>query len=400
MMNYEQYMNSEEGMNDHLYGGGLEQEAKILELEKLYKPKYDFDSYHYPLGIEDDEHGHYIIFNINVTHGSKFENTYNYATDFYGDSIKSTRDANGFRQKGLDMEPITKVLGSGAEMAGNLTKGIGNLEITKLLTSFLSDETKAKVEAAGGKSIDKAVDFIKNSGKELNKSCRLVGNTKRLVSAIALYMPENLETKYSTNWTTTDLSSKSIDALKGIGGIFKGDVNGENLTDNLIDSLGWAIDTLSPFNDLKASDFLNVGRRKVRNPHLEFMFEGVNNREFNFTFDFLPKSEKEVELVHNIIHQFKFHAAPEIKGNTDTGSFFLYPSEFDISFWANGKENQRVNRISTCVLKDITVLYSADGGAWTTFRPDEKGSSPTHIRLSLNFTETELITKDHIDKGY
>jgi hypothetical protein len=62
--------------------------------------------------------------------------------------------------------------------------------------------------------------------------------------------------------------------------------------------------------------------------------------------------------------------------------------------WRNARENDFYNKIATCVLTNVSVDYTPDGVK--SFRD----GSPTAITMSLSFKETELLTKDKINKGY
>jgi hypothetical protein len=57
-------------------------------------------------------------------------------------------------------------------------------------------------------------------------------------------------------------------------------------------------------------------------------------------------------------------------------------------------ENDYYNRIATCVLENCTVDYTP--GKVSSF----KDGSPTQINMTLQFKETETLTKDKINQGY
>jgi hypothetical protein len=57
-------------------------------------------------------------------------------------------------------------------------------------------------------------------------------------------------------------------------------------------------------------------------------------------------------------------------------------------------ENDYYNRIATCVLKNCKVDYTP--GKVSSF----KDGSPTQINMTLQFKETETLTKDKINQGY
>ena len=112
---------------------------------------------------------------------------------------------------------------------------------------------------------------------------------------------------------------------------------------------------------------------------------------------FYPRNEKEATEVQKIIHKLRFHQAPEIDSNSQ-GFFLIPPSEFDIKFYYNGKENINIPKISTCVLTTIDVDYAPNGFsayevAGETYPSTGRTGMPVGIRLSLGFKETEILTK-------
>ena len=70
----------------------------------------------------------------------------------------------------------------------------------------------------------------------------------------------------------------------------------------------------------------------------------------------------------------------------------------------NGKENPNIDKISTCVLKSISVDYAKEG--FNAFEvPGEndpkigRTGMPTAIALSLSFKETQILTKNSYSKN-
>jgi hypothetical protein len=128
------------------------------------------------------------------------------------------------------------------------------------------------------------------------------------------------------------------------------------------------------------------------NPKKEQVFKGVDFRTFSFDYQFFPRSEPEAANVLNIIKQFKYHMHPEFK---DANNFlYIYPSEFDISYYQNGEENMNIHRHTSCVLQEMTVNYTPNG-AFTTF----PNGMPTQINVTLGFRELALLTKDKVEDG-
>ena len=94
---------------------------------------------------------------------------------------------------------------------------------------------------------------------------------------------------------------------------------------------------------------------------------------------------------------FRFHSAPEMRN--DHNMFLGLPSEFDIHYMyqgADGKasENAYFPKIATCVLQSVNTNFTPNG-----VRTHEDGS-PVITTMDLQFLETEMITKDHINEGF
>ena len=79
----------------------------------------------------------------------------------------------------------------------------------------------------------------------------------------------------------------------------------------------------------------------------------------------------------------------------DSSNFiYIYPSEFDIEYCFGSGQNQKLHKISSCVLTELNVNYSPNG-VFSTF-PD---GMPTQINMQMSFTELELLTKERIKAG-
>jgi hypothetical protein len=135
------------------------------------------------------------------------------------------------------------------------------------------------------------------------------------------------------------------------------------------------------------------------NPHEEQFFEKPDFRSFSYDFEFWPRNEKEANEVEKIIFLFKYHMHPSVDTKTSGGRLFKVPSEFEIDYCHLGDNNTHLNRISRCVLKDMSVSYGPEE-QFSTFTPDNRGAMPVTHKLSLTFQETTFITKEHIYEGY
>jgi hypothetical protein len=140
------------------------------------------------------------------------------------------------------------------------------------------------------------------------------------------------------------------------------------------------------------------------NPQVELLYSHPELRQFDFNFTFFPESVNEAIEIDNIINMFKYHAAPEIKANS-SGRYFTPPGSFDIEFMYNGGSNKNIPKISTCILENIQVNYAPNGFSAFEINPSEAGAGekgdgmPTEISLTLQFRETEIVTKDLLDQN-
>ena len=223
-------------------------------------------------------------------------------------------------------------------------------------------------------------------------------------------MPPTVEVSYDPSYTDSEvgLTANQANRIADIfqeDGLTKGEKFKTAVTDvlkdqNLISQINLAaIDTIAP--GFKAILFARSG--KIINNRLELIFSGLNKRSFNYTFKFLPKSYQEAKAVHNIVRRFKFHMLPEIQGDVTTSRTFVTPDVFDIKYMiSDGKENEYINKISTCVLENMNVKYGGD--RYQTFDPSmaEAGAPegmkapPVQTELTLQFKELELVTQNNV----
>jgi hypothetical protein len=132
--------------------------------------------------------------------------------------------------------------------------------------------------------------------------------------------------------------------------------------------------------------------KQTLNPYREVLFKQVGFRKFSFDYKFYPRSQAETDMIQKIVKTFRYHMHPEISAG---GFYYIHPSEFNIQYFFKGKENTYLQKISTCVLTDMSVRYGA-AEQFSTFAD----GAPTEISMTLEFQELETMTKDRVDAGY
>lgn len=130
---------------------------------------------------------------------------------------------------------------------------------------------------------------------------------------------------------------------------------------------------------------LNAEDHIVVNPKKEVLFQGFGFRNFSFSYLFAPKSEEESEMVKSIIEAFRYYALPEI---SSAKAFYIFPSEFEISFMQGQKINPHIPKIATTVLESISVNYMPKN-VWAVL----PNGAPLALSISMQFKELELVDR-------
>lgn len=256
------------------------------------------------------------------------------------------------------------------------------------------------------KTLDKngepiTTDYRKDGNIRGSIARRMSDNYYMTTTTIDLYMPPSIQSSYSTNWQSTELgiaggaidagaalanSESFIDTAKKIGNYFT-----ESFGESTVRTITGTIQGITPMN---LKDAVEIFTTTSKNPYMEMLFRGVNNRTFTFDFKFIPRNEREQRTVKNIIQEFKFNQAPEFKYDHNN-SYMLFPSEFDIQFIHKGQENNWLFKISTCALTNVTVNYSPENQY-----ASHADGSPFSTSLTLTFTELPILSKEDHERGF
>lgn len=334
---------------------------------------YNYDIARYPIDIGSADKGHYMVIHINAQRRTQFN-----ATEVAGDepTIIRNRRENG-------SPTIYSNVGNIFNAADSLSNG--------RLGGFINKLTQYS-NISGGAS---GQDIITSGARTI----------KRTTETIALYMPDTLNFTYNQQYSDMTLTGGLASLLAGGASVVDALQKGGNTSE----SIQSVVQNLSPFvlnavtqnSPLLRAGFAAV-TGTVQNPILELLYSQPAFRSFRFEFMFYPRDEKEAQEVQRILEILRFHQAPEVL--TEGQGFFLVPpSEFDIQFYYNGKENDNIPKISTCVLDTIDVDYAPNGFAAYEVPGQNvpsigKTGMPVAIRLSLGFKETEILTKENYRK--
>jgi hypothetical protein len=207
---------------------------------------------------------------------------------------------------------------------------------------------------------------------------------RRLKTAIALHIPNQLSVRYGMQWSEEDTAN-----LQMAGDAVKAALNRQGAVNKLTDMGSQGVEAASAIALQKApnSGAVSAALGIAANPKKEQTFKGVDFRKFTFDYQFYPRSADEAAYIMNIIREFKIHMHPEFK--SDLNYVYIYPSEFDIIYYTNGIENPNLHRHTSCVLEEMSINYTPNGN-FATF----PNGMPTQINISLGFRELQLLSRE------
>jgi len=223
-----------------------------------------------------------------------------------------------------------------------------------------------------------------------------VEKTAKTLKRVALYMPPNIGVNYGATWTDVDmaLTTGERDQLKADAkGIFDSPL--KTSIETALGAYGKSAikTTMQYLQTTQIGQQASVISSKTVNPMTSLMFKGTQLRQFKFDFHLMARDETESKNIQKIISIFKYGMHPEVVEKTES-LVLNYPNTFDIFLLTPSSEY--LFNIQRSVLVDMSVDYNGSGVA-SFF----KGTgAPVDVRLTLQFKETELLTKSRIISGY
>ena len=329
------------------------------EVNLAVHQEYTTKNLDYPIGVEGDpQQGHYIIFEIMKQDKTKLK------------AINAERTK--IRKRQIEAEDTLLYYDEND-----------------------TDEDRAKQQQV----VDDAQKATKNSrGNYFIDRIQL--STIKMPVCIALYMPPAVSVNYGANYNDQEIGilaesgANIIQAFmggSGAGGTAAGvgaatRAAGAGIKDAINKGSMAALDAVAP----GASALIAMERGKIITPRMEMMFAGIGRRSFSYDFTFIPKSKQESDRVEEIIKMFKVHMHSNFVGGNVRE--MEIPDYFNIRYMYRGNENEHLNKISPCVLNNLDVNYGSD--RYVSY----DDGAPQTTKISLSFTEMEIITRDKIEK--
>jgi len=330
------------------------------------KGKFTTEVFSYPEDVANDpQAGHFILFEIN---------------EFTQGKVVSPKVKKAFDRA------VDNLMEEHANAGGSITTEAARKQVRKNQIQDITDKAlNTKSQGATRGSIQAQLP------------------TRRVGTAISLYMPPSVTVEYSVGYKDDPIGTLAMLGRDAIQAFSSGGGTTAVLND-IVDSLAStgaeglkgaglkAVDVVAP----GASSLVQLSTGKVVTPKMELMFENVGRRNFSFTFAFIPKSVQEAKSIEKIIHSFKENMMPEFVEGSQRE--MKIPNTFDIKYMYQNTENKFINKISSCFLKSMNVTYGGD--RYTAYNPVDGSPVPQKSTITLSFGEIEVMHKDLIKRGY
>lgn len=359
----------------------------ISGFESKAAGQYTIGKSAYPVNVGGKDLQNYVNFYINVQTDSKIAKDRSSEISGISPNARFMNGSVGDTARNFSNNNPTNMVNFGAALAaeggvlGAVTGAINGGDVTSKIVGAGAGVLKG---AAAGAATGVGIGAIfTGAGITFGQPA------KRLREFITLYTPQQVTVRYGAQWGEEDAFTAALASDPELANSLKAAGNSASTAGGAVSGVlaGKILSSGSPF-----ASSLSALTRTAANPKKEQIFKSVDYRSFTFEYSFAPKSAEEARAALKIIYLFKYHMHPEFK---DKNTFvYVYPSEFDIEYFFAGKENSSLNKISSCVLKEMTVNYSPNG-TFTTF-PD---GTPTQINMTLQFVELETLTKERIEAG-
>ena len=188
-----------------------------------------------------------------------------------------------------------------------------------------------------------------------------------------------------------DKNGNEIDFPAAVSAISRSFLSGETgidpkTTNALISAIsGKAINAIG--GNLNINSVIARSEGLALNNNLELLFNGVTLRTFPFNVTFTPRSQKEAQVVLEIIRALKSAMAAKKNATQGQGGIFLRsPDVFTLRYLHNGKDHPFLNRIKDCALTAMNVNYTNAGTYASYF-----DGTPVSINMSMTFKELNPV---------
>lgn len=222
----------------------------------------------------------------------------------------------------------------------------------------------------------------------LNRGVQTDPNTVFSPGSINLYLPENLQTNSSVDYSATELGQMGMGAVDTIrqSGLdsFRTDGEGRSMLDGLTDLIPKAFQDMSQSDDRLQAAF-SIARGQVSNNFSFQIFQGVGHRSFSYSFNLVARDEGDSAKIKEICDTFVFYMLP----SKTSGDFNFYevPCQWNISYNGPGGKLSFHQQPKPCFLSSVNVGYNGKDEGSSLYND----GAPMSVQLELEFVEIEPL---------
>jgi hypothetical protein len=203
-----------------------------------------------------------------------------------------------------------------------------------------------------------------------------------------------LQTLNNAEGVKNSIKAALTETAKSLGGLFGMNRGGNMETARVAMARG--VSMAGGVLSQNLQNAASLGLQVKVNPNTRSIFNGVNVRNFSFSYDFYPTSRFEQEQVLQIIKRFRSEVYPRtIPPTRNLADAFplgyKFPNLFEIQF-----------KFGSNIIKHMPQpLYSFLRGVTTNYNPTSMGfhedGHATHISMSLNFQEFRTLNREDVE---
>ena len=338
-----------------------------------------FQNFSFPLDVtassgDGGNQGHYMMFLVNEQVGARIKYG---GGDMAGQAASLSKLA---AETGIPPEQVST----------HINESTANLPPSEIAYRYAAAQKRSSI-------------ISQNLGK---RSVVTRAPVRKSIAAVSMFMPAQVATTYSANYTDTGMGMFVGDALniydelkrkgmregditKSLDGVISGAGNLAELA--LTNIVGSGV--VPGLSGLREARGITTG--EIISERMELAFKGINKRQFQYTFKMIPKSAAEADEIKSIIHLFKRNMLPEMTGGDATGRRMTIPNTFNIQYMYNGADNNFLHKIGECVLENFSVSYG--GEKYATYNPTANGAPPVETTITLAFKELDMVTRAGVE---
>ena len=250
---------------------------------------------------------------------------------------------------------------------------------------------------------------LRTTEEALNQS----GSIRNSLATIILPMPANIQDNNAADWTSGTMNplqagfanaassavlagnpfGSIMDSLKNFGVNIEGGVtSGEGQKAIAAGTAAAAIQAALGQGDV--NQIISRATGQVFNQNVELLFNGVTLRPaYQFSFDMIPRSQPESEMIKKIIRTFKKNMTARKGDPSEAGGglFVKAPNIFKLEYMSGGKQHPFLHRFKPCALTQMSVNYNGSA-QYATY----SDATPVHMQMTLQFQElSPLYSEDY-----